>query len=56
MIIIRDEKKPLVCDECWAFDNVIVRNKPLGICLITNKLLTDYIYNNECPLEEVPDE
>lgn len=54
MIIIRDEKKPLTCDQCWAFEVVNIRNQKKGLCLITNKLLNDIIYK-DCPMEEVDD-
>ena len=55
MIIIRDEKKPLACDQCWAFEAVNIRGQKKGLCLITNKLLNDIIYE-DCPLEEVDDD
>lgn len=52
MIIIRDEKKPLTCDQCWAYDKAILHGESVGVCLITYKLSP---CKWECPMEEVDD-
>ena len=54
MIIIRDEKKPESCRECWAYEETTIRGGVyVGICLITRELLSR---KHECPLEEVDDD
>lgn len=53
MIVIKGEKKPTTCRDCWAYEEVDVRGVYMGLCLITRELLS---LKHECPLEEVDDD
>jgi len=55
MVIIKGEKMPTTCDECWAFETIDIRGDKMGVCLITQRLLNLKGYVMDCPMEEVDD-